>query len=34
MHVGIVGPSLAICLEPLAYCRNVASLSITWNYFT
>ena len=31
MHVGTFGPSLAVCLEPLAYCRNVASLSITRN---
>ena len=28
-----VGPSIATSLEPLAYCRNVASLSFFyWNY--
>ena len=29
----IVGPSLAACLEPLAYCRNVASLSLHCRYY-
>ena len=27
-----VGPSLAIYLEPLAHCRNVASLSLFYRY--
>ena len=27
-----VGPSLAACLEPLAHCRNVASLSLFYRY--
>ena len=29
----IVGPSLAASLEPLAHCRNVASLSIFYRYY-
>ena len=29
----IVGPSLAACLEPLAHCRNVASLSLFYRYY-
>ena len=30
----IVGPSLAVSLEPLTHCRNVASLSLLyWYYF-
>ena len=28
-----VGPSLAASLEPLAHCRNVASLSILYTYY-
>ena len=28
-----VGPSLAVCLEPLVYCRNVASLSLFCTYY-
>ena len=28
----IVGPSLAAFLEPLAHCRNVASLSLFYRY--
>ena len=28
-----VGPSLAACLEPLAHCRNVASLSLFYRYY-
>ena len=28
-----VGPSLAASLEPLAYCRNVASLSFFYRYY-
>ena len=28
-----VGPSLAASLEPLAYCRNVASLSLFYRYY-
>ena len=28
-----VGPSLAACLEPLADCRNVASLSLFYRYY-
>ena len=27
------GPSLAVSLEPLAHCRNVASLSLFWRYY-
>ena len=27
-----VGPSLSACLEPLAHCRNVASLSLFYRY--
>ena len=29
----IVGPSLAASLEPLAHCRNVASLSLFYRYY-
>ena len=29
----IVGPSLAAPLEPLAHCRNVASLSLFYRYY-
>ena len=29
----IVGPSLATSLEPLAHCRNVASLSLFYRYY-
>ena len=29
----IVGPSLAVCLEPLARCQNVASLSLFYRYY-
>ena len=29
----IVGPSLADSLEPLAHCRNVASLSLFYRYY-
>ena len=29
----IVGPSLAASLEPLAYCRNVASLSLFYRCY-
>ena len=29
----IVGPSLAVCLEPLAHCQNVASLSLFYRYY-
>ena len=29
----IVGPSLAASLEPLAHCRNVASLSVFYRYY-
>ena len=29
----IVGPSLAASLEPLAYCRNVTSLSLLHRYY-
>ena len=28
-----VGPSLAASLEPLAHCRNVASLSLSYRYY-
>ena len=28
-----VGPSLAISLEPLAHCRNIASLSLFYRYY-
>ena len=28
-----VGPSLSASLEPLAYCRNVASLSLFYSYY-
>ena len=28
-----VGPSLAACLEPLAHCRNVPSLSLFQRYY-
>ena len=28
-----VGPSLAVSLEPLAHCRNVASLSLFYRYY-
>ena len=28
-----VGPSLAASLEPLAHCRNVASLSLFYRYY-
>ena len=28
-----VGPSLAACLEPLAHCQNVASLSLFYRYY-
>ena len=28
-----VGPSLAACLEPLAHCRNIASLSLFYRYY-
>ena len=28
-----IGPSLAACLEPLAHCRNVASLSLFYRYY-
>ena len=28
-----VGPSLAVCLEPLAHRRNVASLSLFYRYY-
>ena len=28
-----VGPSLAVSLEPVAYHRNVASLSLFWRYY-
>ena len=28
-----VGPSLAAALEPLAYCQNVASLSLFYRYY-
>ena len=27
------GPSLAVSLEPLAHCQNVASLSLSYNYY-
>ena len=27
------GPSLAACLEPLAHCQNVASLSLFYRYY-
>ena len=27
------GPSLAVSLEPFAYCRNVASLSLFYRYY-
>ena len=30
---GIVGPSLATSIEPLAHCRNVASLSLFYRYY-
>ena len=30
---GIVGPSLAASLEPLAYCQNVASLNLFYRYY-
>ena len=29
----MVGPSLAAPLEPLAHCRNVASLSLFYRYY-
>ena len=29
----IVVPSLAVCLEPLARCQNVASLSLFYRYY-
>ena len=29
----IVGPSPAVCLEPLAHCQNVASLSLFYRYY-
>ena len=29
----IVGPSLAASLEPLAHCRNMASLSLFYRYY-
>ena len=29
----IVGPSRAVCLEPLAHCGNVASLSLFYRYY-
>ena len=29
----LVGPSLAASLEPLAHCRNVASLSLFYRYY-
>ena len=29
----ILGPSLAASLEPLAHCRNVASLSLFYRYY-
>ena len=28
-----VGPSLAASIEPLAHCRNVASLSLFYRYY-
>ena len=28
-----VGPSLAVSLEPLAYCQNVASVSLFYRYY-
>ena len=28
-----VGPSLAVSLEPLAYCQNVASVSLFYKYY-
>ena len=28
-----VGPSLAVSLEPLSHCRNVASLSLFYRYY-
>ena len=28
-----VGPSLAVSLEPLAHCRNIASLSLCYRYY-
>ena len=30
---GIVGTSIAASLEPLAYCQNVASLSLFYRYY-
>ena len=30
---GTVGPSLAACLEPLAHCQNVTSLSLFYRYY-
>ena len=29
----LLGPSLAASLEPLAYCRNVASLGLFYRYY-
>ena len=28
-----VGPSLAVSVEPLAHCQNVASLSLFYSYY-
>ena len=36
MRAGIcrtIGPSLAASLEPLAHCRNVASLTLFYRYY-
>ena len=32
-YVGLFCPSLAACLEPLAHCQNVASLSLFYRYY-